>query len=216
MKTDLFIGSLLGPVQQLADIGGPVLLLLLVVSVFTLALSVYKVMQYGAARVGARRDINNGVRQIEAGDIKGAVRTFEGSGHFLAPAFALGLTLERGPGTTSRLEAEAERLLVPLERGFRILDTVAQLAPLLGLLGTVLGMIEAFQALQAGGSQVDPTALAGGIWVALLTTAAGLTVAMPTSIILTWFESRIEAERITAEYVFSVIAAPAGAKQHGA
>lgn len=49
-----------------------------------------------------------------------------------------------------------------LESGFRLLDSVAQLAPLLGLFGTVLGMISAFQALQAAGAQVDPSVLAGG------------------------------------------------------
>ena len=60
-----------------------------------------------------------------------------------------------------------------LEGGFRLLDTIGQTAPLLGLFGTVLGMIDAFQALQEAGQAVDPSLLAGGIWVALLTTAAG-------------------------------------------
>lgn len=85
---------------------------------------------------------------------------------------------------SERLEAEAEIRFARLERGLRYLDNVAQLAPLLGLFGTVLGMIEAFQALQDAGSQVDPSVLAGGIWVALLTTAVGLVVAMPTSVAL--------------------------------
>ena len=69
------------------------------------------------------------------------------------------------------------------------------MAPLLGLFGTVLGMIDAFRALQAAGDAVDPSVLAGGIWVALLTTAAGLGVAMPTSLALTFFESRAARER---------------------
>ena len=56
----------------------------------------------------------------------------------------------------------------------------------MGLFGTVLGMIDAFRALQAAGDAVDPSVLAGGIWVALLTTAAGLGVAMPTSLALTF------------------------------
>ena len=106
------------------------------------------------------------------------------------------------------METEAEQSLQPYESGFRILDTIAQLAPLLGLLGTVLGMIEAFQALQTAGSQVDPAALAGGIWVALLTTAAGLSVAMPTSIALSWFEAQIDRERAMAEHAFTVLVTP--------
>ena len=95
-----------------------------------------------------------------------------------------------------------------LERGFRFLDTVAQVAPLLGLFGTVLGMIEAFQALQSAGSQVDPSLLAGGIWVALLTTAAGLAVAMPASVVLSWFESRMAEERALADHALSVVLRP--------
>ncbi len=111
-----------------------------------------------------------------------------------------------GMRDAARLEAEAETRFARLERGFRFLDTVAQLAPLLGLFGTVLGMITAFQALQDAGTQVDPAVLAGGIWVALLTTAAGLAVAMPTSAVLSWFEARMDAERVfTARAIHAIL-----------
>ena len=60
-------------------------------------------------------------------------------------------------------------------------------------------MIEAFQTLQNAGSEADPAVLAGGIWVALLTTAVGLAVAIPVAFILTWFEGRIESERLVME-----------------
>src|SRR5690606_10358075 len=93
------------------------------------------------------------------------------------------------------IEEEVQRIaterLHALQKGFRALDAVAQVAPLLGLFGTVLGMIEAFRQLQGAGSAVDPSLLAGGIWVALLTTAVGLAVAMPVSLVLTWFETRL-------------------------
>jgi biopolymer transport protein ExbB len=68
--------------------------------------------------------------------------------------------------------------------GLRVLELISTIAPLLGLLGTVLGMIAAFQALQESGSRADPAILAGGIWEALLTTAAGMAVAIPASITL--------------------------------
>ena len=77
-------------------------------------------------------------------------------------------------------------------RGLRIIDLIATIAPLVGLLGTVLGMIEAFQALQDSGAQADPSALAGGIWEALLTTAAGMGIAIPASILLSWYDSVVE------------------------
>jgi len=69
-------------------------------------------------------------------------------------------------------------------------------------------MIEAFRNLQEAGSVVDPSVLAGGIWVALLTTAAGLAVAMPVSIVLTWLESRIEDERVAVETFAADILSP--------
>ena len=79
------------------------------------------------------------------------------------------------------------------------LELIATIAPLLGLLGTVLGMIAAFQALQAAGSRADPAILAGGIWEALLTTAAGMAVAIPASMALTWFESVVDRLRLEME-----------------
>jgi len=65
-------------------------------------------------------------------------------------------------------------------------------APLLGLFGTVLGMIEAFRKLAEAGNQVNPAILSGGIWEALLTTAVGLAVAIPVVVLCNWFERRVE------------------------
>ena len=82
--------------------------------------------------------------------------------------------------------------LEQLRSWFRPLEVIATLAPLLGLFGTVLGMIQAFQQLEAAGNQVNPAILSGGIWEALLTTAAGLAVAIPTVAALNWLERRTE------------------------
>lgn len=89
----------------------------------------------------------------------------------------------------------AQRELTRLRQGLRALDLIAMIAPLIGLLGTVLGMIEAFQALQETGAQADAAALAGGIWEALLTTAAGMAVAIPATIAQSWFDAVSEAVR---------------------
>lgn len=85
----------------------------------------------------------------------------------------------------------------------RILETVVQAAPMLGLLGTVIGMIDAFSTLAGADGAVDPTQLAGGIWTALTTTAAGLAIALITYFIATWLEGRIEGERQTIETMIS-------------
>ena len=82
--------------------------------------------------------------------------------------------------------------LEELRGGLRALEVIGALAPLLGLLGTVFGMIGAFQALEHAGSQVDPAILSGGIWEALMTTAAGLSVAIPTLLAFHWADRTIE------------------------
>ncbi len=216
---------MLSHITTLYQTGGPVLMLLVLVSVFTLALVIFKYWQFRSAGLGKVSAIERGLEALDAGQESEARSRFQSSTHWLSAILLSGVSLKGREGMHARLEAEAEQALRPYESGFRVLDTVAQLAPLLGLLGTVLGMIEAFQALQAGGTQVDPAALAGGIWVALLTTAAGLSVAMPTSIALSWFEAQIDRERSFAEYAFSVLdmedgPAPAAARlsavQHGA
>ena len=84
----------------------------------------------------------------------------------------------------------------------RILEVIATLSPLLGLFGTVIGMIDAFQQLESAGSAVDPSILSGGIWVALLTTAAGLAVAIPSIILLNYLEGI--AEKYKAEMEDSI------------
>ena len=93
--------------------------------------------------------------------------------------------LEQAVSTTGAIE------LSFLERGLVILATIANVAPLMGFLGTVAGMILAFASIEASGD-VDPATVAGGIKVALLTTAAGLTIAIPINIGYNYFVSRID------------------------
>ena len=109
----------------------------------------------------------------------------------------------------SRLELLAAHEAARLRTGFRFMDLAATAAPLLGLLGTVLGMIEAFRQLEAAGSRVNPSLLAGGIWEALLTTAAGMVVALVALVCLSILESL--AERITVrteQQVNAILADP--------
>jgi biopolymer transport protein ExbB len=108
----------------------------------------------------------------------------------------------------------ARGLLQRARSGLRPLELIATIAPLLGLLGTVLGMISAFQALQVAGSRADPSALAGGIWEALLTTAAGMAVAIPASMALTWFEAVADRLRHELEDIGTrLLLAPVGSAE---
>lgn len=203
---------LVDPVRQVVDLGGPVVAVLAVVSVLTAAVILYKLWQFRAAGVGRHRALARAVAHWDAGARSQALQEVAEGRSYLQPVFSMAMAQTGAEGLRARLEAEAETRFARLERGFRYLDSVAQLAPLLGLFGTVLGMIEAFQSLQSAGAQVDPSLLAGGIWVALLTTAVGLGVAMPTSVVLSWLESRMAAERVTAERGLAVILTPVGAE----
>jgi biopolymer transport protein ExbB len=206
--------ALLAPLRQIADTGGPVVVILMVVAVLTLAVVLYKLWQFMVAGVGRHSALSQAIVAWDMGDRSGAREALGRSTSYLAPVIAM--AMDSPANATMRLQAEAELLFAKLERGFRMLDSVAQLAPLLGLFGTVLGMIEAFQALQDAGAQVDPSVLAGGIWVALLTTAVGLVVAMPTALALSWLEGRMEAERVLADKAILTVLAPQGTGAQGA
>ncbi|MBI4567715.1 MAG: MotA/TolQ/ExbB proton channel family protein, partial [Planctomycetes bacterium] len=114
----------------------------------------------------------------------------------LAGAVAAGLAA-RGGGRAA-LDAAMEEALrgeaPALERGLSALTVFAAVAPLLGLLGTVTGLVRAFQVIQAkavGANPVSPADLAGGVWEALITTVAGLVVAIPTILAYNYFVSRL-------------------------
>ncbi|RYH02531.1 MotA/TolQ/ExbB proton channel family protein [Salipiger sp. IMCC34102] len=195
---------------RIAELGGPVVLLLIVIAIVTLAVTLYKLWQFAEAGVGRHRELGASIAAWDRGDRVEAHRALDRSRSYLAPVVEMAFASPDGPEATTRLMAEAETRFAGLERGLRLLDSVAQLAPLLGLFGTVLGMIGAFQSLQDAGAQVDPSILAGGIWVALLTTAVGLAVAMPTAAVLSWLESRMDAERVFAERAISTARVPTG------
>lgn len=194
-----------GALRNLAELGGPVVLVLVALSVVALTVVLFKFWQFHLAGVGQRKSIDAAIFALSSGTTKDAQAHLADARSYLAPLVQQALD---GRGSYERLAAEAEARFARLEKGFRLLDTIAQLSPLLGLFGTVLGMISAFQALQDAGSQVDPSILAGGIWVALMTTAVGLAVAMPVASLLSWFEARMDAERVLADQALRVALEP--------
>ncbi|AML53636.1 MotA/TolQ/ExbB proton channel family protein [Falsihalocynthiibacter arcticus] len=198
----------LAPIASIYETGGFVVVILSFASACALAVVLYKIWQFSATFVGRHAALHQALNDLDNGDIANARAKLQNSQSFLAHHFLAALSAPKTPLNTVRIEGEIEASFSKLERGLRFLDLVAQLAPLLGLFGTVLGMIEAFKALQGAGSSVDPSVLAGGIWVALLTTAVGLAVAMPSSAILSWLDSRLAAERVFANCALCTIYAP--------
>ena len=95
------------------------------------------------------------------------------------------------PGMRFALQEAALGEIPVLERRISALAAIAQIAPLFGLLGTLLGMIKTFWLFNQGGNYATPTVLAGGMWEALLTAAAGLAVAIPAHLARHFLSGRV-------------------------
>jgi biopolymer transport protein ExbB len=200
------LGGSLGILAQ----GGVALWAIALLSVFTLAIILFKfwrLSEMGAFRMGGAEAA---VAAWTRGDRARALEMAgEGRGvrsELVAAAIA---SIDRHPHSEMRAREEttrtAKRILAEAGSQLRALELITTVAPLLGLLGTVLGMIEAFQALQAAGTRADPAALAGGIWEALLTTAAGMAVAIPASAALSYFDGTVERLKMDFEDLASRI-----------
>ncbi|WP_420339511.1 MotA/TolQ/ExbB proton channel family protein [Roseibium sp.] len=191
--------AFLSPLTGLIDQGGPVVMLLLLLSIVAVALIIAKVLQFTVSGVGRHSPAQKALHHWLDGQAQEA-QSVAASRTSVVSDIMLKLINGARRVDTNRdlLKEDIERVCIQRINGLRAylrpLDMIAQTAPLIGLLGTVLGMIEAFQAMQGAGAAVDPSVLAGGIWVALMTTAVGLAVAIPVSAIVGWFDSRIEAE----------------------
>lgn len=175
--------------------GGPIILLLLVMSVFSLALIAYKIVQLWPVTSGvAARDM--ALNSFEAGNISEA-ETKAQSGRSPADrvlAFAikaLGNGRSGAPLMTELMRRGNEEF-ARMTNHIRLLELIAMISPLLGLLGTVLGMIQSFQELELAEGAANASVLAGGIWQALLTTAAGLLVAIPAAVGASLLSARAE------------------------
>ncbi len=177
------------------DRGGPALVVIVGLSILTVAVILWKLWQLNRYGIWSRHGAEQLVRQwLDQGKVnlseKRPGNMYLGFvNNVIGVLQDIKLEPEMAREETTRL-AMCE--LCRLRKGLRPLDLIATIAPLVGLLGTVLGMIAAFQALQETGTSADPSILAGGIWEALLTTAAGMAVAIPAAIALSWFESVAE------------------------
>lgn len=187
----------LADVLGLLDAGGPIMYVLAALSVVTLTVMLFKLLQFAALRLWARRGVARALELWHAGRGGEAAPVLQRERGPVADVLLVALRNRLDPHVgPAEAREEADRVaalhLDRLTGGLRVLAVIATLSPLLGLLGTVIGMIDAFQALESAGSKVDPSILSGGIWVALLTTAAGLVVAIPAAAAHQWLEAVVE------------------------
>jgi len=182
-------------VMQLVIIGGPVVWILAVLSVFSLSIILLKIWQFAVLRPENLKDVKKSLTHWHKQERSAALESLNerNSVSKIVLSAMEGVSKKQNPQRLQEeLGRQANELIYQLRSLLRPLDVVASLSPLLGLMGTVLGMIVAFQQMEAAGSQVDPSVLSGGIWQALLTTAAGLAVALPVSTAHSWLDRKVE------------------------
>jgi len=177
------------------SLGGPVAAVLLFLSVISLTIILIKLLQLIFGRFYGRNAVNKALTLWTAGHYDEAIESLRRGSAKTPKILRHSMRLLRRQGATYDLVREevariANRCVERQRSYLRALEVIGMVSPLLGLMGTVLGMINAFQKLEAGGSQVDPSVLSGGIWTALLTTGIGLAVAIPTVLAYHWLDQR--------------------------
>lgn len=174
--------------------GGWVLWLLAFMSLFAVTNIAYVALRFQQAKLNSLTNEGSSLATLNKEQSSKSSKTLLDR---LAPKLQQILDSEpKAQQLRDELVQSAQSILNDMRSGFRSLEVIAASAPLLGLLGTVLGMIEAFKQLAAAGNQVDPAMLSGGIWQALLTTAGGLIVALPALIAWHYFDRQLENTRV--------------------
>lgn len=184
-------------IAWLVEAGGPVMVVLLVMSVVAQAIIMLKLWQLAVIRIGSRRFIAEAIDHWGRGRHDEAMEVLRASRNPAARLMEVAIQGQLDPNVPEATVREevtrvASNALETLRSYLRGLEVIGTLSPLLGLLGTVLGMIEAFRQMELAGSRVDPAILSGGIWEALLTTATGLVVAIVALLPMYWLEGTID------------------------
>ncbi len=185
--------------SELMVAGGPVMYPLFGFALLALGVVLVKAVQFARIGVGHTASVQKALALVRQHAGPRAVEELDKRREPIAKVAAAAIRGKLNPRMNDQLVREevtrvAQAQLDGLERGLAFLALVAMIEPLLGLLGTVFGLIEAFQQIQTAGSRVEPATLAGGIWQALITTAVGLSAAIPVAIAHTWLQRVVDVE----------------------
>ena len=193
--------------------GGPVMIPIVMCSIFSFAFVFDRFVYFMRLHLGADGDrlfqqLREAIARRRWDEAQAVCRRWAGPVSRVVMA-----GLEAREGTPQEIEEamqEAAHEEMPtVERHLRWLSTLAQVSTLLGLLGTVTGLVRAFQVIQtksSTGNPVSPGDLAGGVWEALITTVAGLIVAIPTILAYNYFAGRVGEVQFHMEKAASVVA----------
>lgn len=173
--------------------GGPLMYPLLICSIITMAFSIERTYHYIKAE-GHKGFFGEVKELIKNGEYEKAMQMAKSTTGPLAAVVETAIA-HRHESVSDIEEAISSKGSLELKRlndNLHIMELIGRIAPLIGLLGTVLGMVEAFKTLAGLKGTVDPSLLAGGIWEALITTVAGLFVAIPAVVFHHFFEDIVK------------------------
>ena len=174
--------------------GGILVVPILLCSMVALAIFMERLIHFSRIRIRGFGLVKNVAGHVRDGKLDQAIELARGSKSPMARILASALEVidnDRETFETVVVHATGEEVR-DLSRYLQALATIGSIAPLLGLLGTVVGMIKAFMVIQQMGGKVNAAVLAGGIWEAMLTTALGLAVALPTIVAHSYLVSRVD------------------------
>lgn len=177
--------------------GGPIMWPILLCSVIAFAIVIERLLRLRQEQIDTKSFMEQISKSLKRNKIMEALDLCDRTGGPIAAILKAGiLKHDRGRNEIREAIEDASIHEVPrLERNLPVLATVAHVAPLLGLLGTVTGLVQAFQVIETKATAlnpVNPGDLAGGIWEALLTTVFGLVVAIPTYVAYNYLVSRVD------------------------
>jgi len=179
---------------ELIKQGGPVMVILILMSILAVAIVIERLWFFAQQHGDSKALLRELGAKIAADDIPGAIKICRTNKGMLPRILEFGL--QRGTKNradiTDALSIALMENLNQLERNLGIIGTIAVIAPFVGLLGTVLGIIRAFQDIALKGNST-PAVVAAGVGEALVTTAAGLFVAVISVIFFNYFKTRIKA-----------------------
>ena len=176
--------------------GGPIMYLILLFSIVAVAVFLERLILFHRGSIDTRKFMS-GLRNIlRKKNYTEAITICDDTPGPIAHVLKMGIMChDKNRQQIKESMEDASLYEIPrMERKLGILATIAHIAPLLGLLGTVTGMITAFKQIVNTPGPVNPSLLAEGIWEALITTAAGLVVAIPTYVAYNYLVSRVESE----------------------
>ena len=174
--------------------GGWMMAPILVSSLIALAIFIERLITLRRARIDTEAFMREIKEIVRKGNIYEAIHRCAKTPGPIAAIIKAGLEKREKSHAEIKdaIESAGRTEIYVLERYLGVLATVASIAPLLGFMGTVLGMIKAFMQIQALGGNVNASVLAGGIWEALITTVAGLAVSIPALIGYNYLVNRVQ------------------------